>query len=60
MVNPGPSNTPYIPAGLSRWLLGGWLIANGLVPLLGIGTPALVMLLSLVAIAAGILILLGR
>jgi hypothetical protein len=50
------------PAKVSRnigvILLCAWLIATGLLPLLAISIPAIV--LSLVAIAAGILILLGR
>ena len=41
-------------------LLGIWLIVTGLLPLLGINIPASGIILALLAIAAGILILLER
>lgn len=54
------SNKSFLTQQISRWLLGGWLIAQGVIPLLGIGSAALSLLMSLVAIAAGVFILLGR
>jgi hypothetical protein len=50
----------YVPRGLGRWLLAIWLIAIGLIPVLGVGSVVLTMLLSLLAIAAGVLILMDR
>ncbi len=47
----------------SNWgmiLLGIWLILVGLLPLLGISIPAGATILALLAIAAGVLILMGR
>ena len=41
-------------------LLGVWLIATGLLPLLSINVPVSDIILALLAIAAGILILLER
>ena len=41
-------------------LLGVWLILAGLTPILNITTPGLVNLLAGLAIAAGVLILIGR
>lgn len=41
-------------------LLGIWLIATGLIPLLGFGFAGLSMVMAVLAIAAGVLILLGR
>ncbi len=41
-------------------LLGIWLILVGLLPLLGISIPAGATILALLAIAAGVLILMGR
>jgi hypothetical protein len=41
-------------------LLGVWLIATGLLPLLSINIPASDIILALLAIAAGIVILVGR
>mgnify|MGYP001037767567 FL=1 len=52
---------PVKPTGrLGVLLLGVWLIATGLLPLLGINVPASDIILALLAIAAGILILLKR
>ncbi len=41
-------------------LLAIWLILTGLLPLLSISFPAAGTLMSLLAIAAGVLILMGR
>ena len=41
-------------------LLGIWLILVGLLPLLSLSIPAGATILALLAIAAGVLILLGR
>jgi len=41
-------------------LLGIWLIATGLLPLVGVTVPASDIILALLAIAAGIVILVGR
>jgi hypothetical protein len=41
-------------------MLGIWLILVGLVPVIGAGTVAMTIILSLLAIVTGILILLGR
>ena len=49
--------------GTGSWgmiLLGIWLILVGLLPLLGLSIPAGATILALLAIAAGVLILLGR
>jgi hypothetical protein len=45
---------------LGMLLLGVWLILTGLMPLLNRGFPALGTLMSILAAAAGALILLGR
>lgn len=42
------------------WVLCGWLVAMGVVPLLGLSTPALSLAMNIAAIAAGVLLLLGR
>lgn len=41
-------------------LLGGWLIATGLIPLLNISFSGLGTVMSAVAVAAGVLIIIGR
>jgi hypothetical protein len=41
-------------------LLGGWLIATGLIPLLHLSFSGLGLVMSGVAIAAGVLIIIGR
>lgn len=52
---------PVKPAkSLGVLLLGIWLIATGLLPLLSINIPASDIVLALLAIAAGIVILVGR
>jgi len=45
---------------LGRMLLGGWLIAVGAIPLLGLGSAALTMALNCVAIGAGVCLFLNR
>jgi hypothetical protein len=45
---------------LGMLLLGIWLILLGLVPLLGISFPMQGQITNLLAIAAGVLILMGR
>lgn len=45
---------------LGLFLLGIWLILTGLLPLLNISFPSSGVILALLAIAAGVLILLGR
>lgn len=49
-----------IPRNLGMLLLAIWLIAQGAVPLLSLSFAGMGLLLALLAIAAGILILLGR
>jgi hypothetical protein len=49
-----------LPQRMGLLLLGTWLIANGAIPLLGIGSYALTTILALVAIAAGVLLILDR
>ena len=41
-------------------LLAIWLIIEGLIPLLGLAIPMGATILALLAVAAGVLILLGR
>ena len=45
---------------LGMSLLGVWLIVNGLIGLLGLSFQGLGMLMAILALAAGILILMGR
>jgi hypothetical protein len=45
---------------LGMLLLGIWLILGGLIPLLGLGFSGLGTLMAILAIAAGVLILIGR
>lgn len=45
---------------LGMLLLGSWLIATGLVPLLNLSFSGLGTLMAVVAIAAGALIIVGR
>lgn len=49
-----------ITRNLGMLLLSIWLIVSGLVPLLGLSFSGLGTLMSLLALAAGVLILLGR
>jgi hypothetical protein len=54
------SRVSRLPQRLGWTLLCVWLIAMGLIPLLGLGSPALSMLMHIVAIAAGVLLFLER
>jgi hypothetical protein len=45
---------------LGMLLLGSWLIVGGLIPLLNLSFSGLGTLMAILAIAAGVLILLGR
>ena len=45
---------------LGMLLLGIWLILTGLVPLLGLSITGLPTVMAALAVAAGVLILLGR
>jgi hypothetical protein len=45
---------------LGMLLLGIWLILSGLIPLVGLSFSALGMLMAVLAVAAGVSILLGR
>ena len=49
-----------ITKNLGMLLLAIWLIVTGLVQLLGLSFSGLPLILAIVAIAAGVLILLGR
>jgi hypothetical protein len=48
------------PRNVGLSLLGIWLIIHGLIGIMPLLVPGLGVLLSLIAIAAGILILMGR
>ena len=45
---------------LGMLLLGIWLILNGLIPLLNLSFSGLGMLMGILAVAAGVCILIGR
>jgi hypothetical protein len=45
---------------LGMLLLGIWLILSGLIPLLGLSFSGLGMLMAILAVAAGVLIVIGR
>jgi len=49
-----------MPKNLGMSLLGIWLIATGLIPLLNISFSGLDTLMAIIAIAAGALLLAGR
>ena len=49
-----------LPKSLGMLLLGIWLIVTGLLQVVSIHIPAIGIILALLAIAAGVLILLGR
>jgi hypothetical protein len=49
-----------VTKNLGMLLLGIWLIATGLIPLLNISFSGLGILMAVVAIAAGALIIVGR
>ncbi len=46
--------------GWGTLVLAGWLIATGLVPLLGLGSSTVAQALNLTAIAAGVLLLVEK
>ena len=54
------NRTLTIPKNLGFLLLCIWLIAVGVVPLLGLGSIFLSMFLNVLAIVAGVLLLWGR
>ena len=49
-----------LPKNLGMLLMGIWLILTGLIPLLHFSFSGLGILMALLAIGAGVLILLGR
>ena len=49
-----------ITKNLGMLLLAIWLIMTGLIPLLSLNFPSLSLIMGVLAIAAGVLILLGR
>ena len=49
-----------IPKNFGMSLLGIWLIATGLIPLLNLSFSGLGTLMAIIAIASGALILVGR
>lgn len=49
-----------VTKSLGMLLLGIWLIVTGLLTALSVGNPIVHILLALLAIAAGVLIVLGR
>ena len=51
---------PMLTRSLGMLLLGIWLIATGLIPLLQLHFAGLATIMAILAIAAGVLILLGR
>lgn len=55
-----PWSKNAFPTGLGRYVLAGWLIASGLLPLLHIGNATIGAVLNITAIAAGVLLLLNR
>jgi hypothetical protein len=48
------------PKGLGMLLLGVWLVLTGLIPLLSISVAHLGTVMSVLAVAAGALVLMGR
>ncbi len=58
--NPFRSTTFSKQPAIGRLLLGGWLIAVGAVPLLGLGSAALTIAINCVAVAAGVCLLIHR
>lgn len=49
-----------VPKNLGFVLLGIWLILTGLIPVLNLGVSGLGTVMAILAIAAGVLILVGR
>lgn len=60
MKNPFRTRTFSTPPTMGRMLLGGWLIAVGVIPLLGLSSVALTMAMNCVAVAAGVCLFLHR
>ena len=60
MKNPFRKQSFSTPPALGRMLLGGWLIAAGAIPLLGLGSAALTTGMNCVAVAAGVCLFLHR
>lgn len=52
--------TTKLTKNLGMLLLGGWLILSGLIPLLSLSFSGLGTLMSILALAAGVFILVGR
>lgn len=48
------------PRSMGMTVLGVWLVAHGVVGLVPLAVPGFAVLMSLLALVAGILILLGR
>lgn len=53
-------NNMKLPKNLGMLLLGIWLIVTGILQVVSIPIPAIGTILAVLAIAAGVLILLGR
>ena len=53
-------NSVRVTRNLGMLLLGIWLIISGLVPLLGLSVSGLGTILAVLAVVAGLLILVGR
>ncbi len=49
-----------VTRNLGMLLLGVWLIATGLIPLLNVSFSGLGTIMAVIAIAAGVLIIVGR
>ena len=49
-----------VTRNLGMLLLGVWLIATGLIPLLNLSFSGLGVIMAILAIAAGVLIIIGR
>ncbi len=54
------TKTVKVPNNLGVLLLGVWLVVTGVVPLLNLTFSGLNLLLAILAIAAGVLLVLGR
>ena len=55
-----PMRKMRLSKNLGMLLLGIWLILTGLLPLLNLNFPASGLILTILAVAAGVLIVLGR
>lgn len=54
------NNGMRLPSNLGMLLLGIWLIVTGLLQVVTISIPAIGTIMAVLAIAAGVLILIGR